>query len=72
VWDEQMWANVMMGDEPIDLVRAFGPHATEGEARTEARGWAESDVIDVPYFDLAMPARSVLSYAVRRGPGYFF
>jgi hypothetical protein len=65
-------ANVLMGDEPIDLVHGFGPHATEAEARESAREFAGHGVTDVSYIDLPMPARSVLNYAVRRGPGYFF
>jgi hypothetical protein len=70
-WDSQMWTNVMMGDDPIDLVQAFNPHAFEAGAREEARAWA-GEVRDVPYFDLPTPARSTLLYAIRRGPGFFF
>jgi hypothetical protein len=72
VWDEQMWANVQMGDEPIDLVECRWPHVTDSDARGEARAWAGESTRDLSYFELPQAARSTLLYAFRRGPGYFF
>jgi hypothetical protein len=75
-WDDQALTNVRMGDEPYDLVRSHGVYETEGEARADAKRWLVEQanavaVEDISYFDLPGIARSVLLYAVRRGPGYF-
>lgn len=71
-WDDQMWANVQMGDAPDDLVQAFNPHDAETDARDAARQWAGESVRDVPLFDLPQPARVALRYGIKWGPGEFF
>lgn len=70
-WDDQMWANVRMGDSPDDLVQMYTPEDLERDARAKAREWIGSQGHDVAYFDLPGPARAALEYAMRLGPGRF-
>jgi hypothetical protein len=49
-WIEESWAAVLMGDDPIDLIRDVGGFDTEEDARAAARSFAGRKVRDVTYF----------------------
>lgn len=74
-WDTGLVENAAMGDDPVEGIRAFGAYADEVTAARTAQEWAqdacEGGVTEIPVNQLPRFTKTLLVYAVRRGPGRF-